>query len=871
MTVSERERVIEHMRRMDERLLHTEVVIPLFRNMDFKNVRYLHGPSEKGKDLVFNVNDGYGGLRLEVCQVKNSPFTGKASSKDNTFTVLRQLQMCRQYEVLNPSNNQKEKPQGVVLFTTYELPDRDTADAGIFLDELRAQSIKVLGPDTILDLVQEYLPGLYNETAFPGTAISARLSQYLDTHHESSAFGLTTARKLTSFFVNLSLTPVGSILHAIQRNGVEDVQNCFPRRFMEIPSQIYTNVASSQAVLPEPLNVPWLLPLIASKVERTEDEEDDNAGALNIPDKPPIVDSLAISDCYKSPREVVVSQPSLESFIKGVSNHLALKSPTEMANAIIALSQVEETLRHLCILGHAIEWDDVDDNETDAKMELEGLVDGAPFYEEYDETFASTTFSYEDITPETLAQIRTNLCIQGEAGSGKTTIARAIALSSIQNNERVVFFPCSQIRPGRRSLRNEILRFLNSLIGDNSVEKAKDYLASADLILIDGLDEAGAFGGEISTEIEKLTSPKQLTATVDAAFEPVIPDDMSSRLKARKTSEGKIKISLAGSLSHNEKARVLFLNENTAYKNAFNKLFSLRKESPRVVATMRISHRMRLPSDFVRVQLRPMSDKQLKSFFEKWLKHSSAKSDKVIAYLKENPRLNTVCRTPIVATIVASLHERGQPLPRSKTEVYQQRFDLLLGKWDEQKGVGERNKVLAKDKLRFLSHLGLALHRSKKRTFSEVAAERLWRDTIASAYPDLLFTDVQNELVHFNNILFYEGKKQLSLGHLSYQEYLAAHGIVLRQNVNLLERNVFDPWWKEVILFYVGITGDASRFLSRVSATIGIPDDVSFLKQLKAEGTFTRASTRQFLADLENYTDDIPGHSDDETESDSIA
>ncbi len=64
----------------DERKYSIEVLLPLFRNMGFVDVRYNHGNREFGKDITFSEIDKFGAKRNYGVQVKVGDMSGEAGS-----------------------------------------------------------------------------------------------------------------------------------------------------------------------------------------------------------------------------------------------------------------------------------------------------------------------------------------------------------------------------------------------------------------------------------------------------------------------------------------------------------------------------------------------------------------------------------------------------------------------------------------------------------------------------------------------------------------------------------------------------------------------------------------------------------------------
>src|SRR4051794_7222377 len=100
MHSTDRDKLLTHLRSMKETDLHIEVIQPLLEAMGALNIRYVHGPSERGKDFIYIMPIPHRRPRLAVCQVKNDILSGRATDPGNMTAVLTQLTQCRKVEVL---------------------------------------------------------------------------------------------------------------------------------------------------------------------------------------------------------------------------------------------------------------------------------------------------------------------------------------------------------------------------------------------------------------------------------------------------------------------------------------------------------------------------------------------------------------------------------------------------------------------------------------------------------------------------------------------------------------------------------------------------------------------------------------------------
>jgi predicted NACHT family NTPase len=271
---------------------------------------------------------------------------------------------------------------------------------------------------------------------------------------------------------------------------------------------------------------------------------------------------------------------------------------------------------------------------------------------------------------------------------------------------------------------------------------------------------------------------------------------------------------------------------------------------PQIILTTRAEGPLTLPTAFKSLRILPFDDRQLVSFFHKWCERSDQDQNEILSFLTANPHVKEICRTPMTATIVAALHENQYELPASRTEVYEKRFGLLLEKWDRIRKVPKRTRVTATDKLRFLTRLALALHRGHRQRFSAKEASKVWRSGFEGLYPGIRIQDLLTELQLVDNVIVTEGKNEFSLGHLSYQEYLAARGIVLGQRVHILAENFSDPWWRQTLIFYAGIAGDVGRLFDLVQRRSALSDPHGLLEEMIAEARYTPTVVRELIADF---------------------
>jgi hypothetical protein len=203
-------------------------------------------------------------------------------------------------------------------------------------------------------------------------------------------------------------------------------------------------------------------------------------------------------------------------------------------------------------------------------------------------------------------------------------------------------------------------------------------------------------------------------------------------------------------------------------------------------------------------------------------------------------------RLPLIATLVAALVENNYA-PTTRAEIYGQRLDLLLERWEAVKGL-RRSMVPRKSQLRFLKHLAMIVHDRKNRSarfgweeFREAFAKGL------GAYGDGLDPDeFLRKLVVFSGVLQSDGK-DFTFGHLSFQEHLAGAYLVDHGHISRIGEMLGDDWWAEVLKFYAGISHDITELIEWCEKRGNTSVHKAQLKDLVAHAPHTATVAVQIL------------------------
>jgi formylglycine-generating enzyme required for sulfatase activity/energy-coupling factor transporter ATP-binding protein EcfA2 len=202
--------------------------------------------------------------------------------------------------------------------------------------------------------------------------------------------------------------------------------------------------------------------------------------------------------------------------------------------------------------------------------------------------------------------------------------------------------------------------------------------------------------------------------------------------------------------------------------------------------------------------------------------YAQEQTRQLLEAVQSNERIRELAINPLLLTVIALVHRDRVRLPDRRAELYAEAVDVLMGKWDEARGVVEQ-AVLADRPFdagdRRLMLQSVALH-MQERTIKEIETADL-HDLL-----ETLFLEITNDkreataaagrflavIAERTGLLAARGAGVYAFSHLTFQEYLAALAVAAREDyvAYSLARSA-DTWWREVILLEAGYLSTQSK------------------------------------------------------------
>ncbi|BAY49832.1 hypothetical protein SAMD00079811_74610 [Scytonema sp. HK-05] len=281
------------------------------------------------------------------------------------------------------------------------------------------------------------------------------------------------------------------------------------------------------------------------------------------------------------------------------------------------------------------------------------------------------------------------------------------------------------------------------------------------------------------------------------------------------------------------------------------------------IITCRIAAQKSVFQGFTDVEVADFNSEQVEAFTKKWFvavakndgKEGEGTARRFIDKLNlpENQQIKELVVTPILLNLTCLVFQTKGEFPSKRFKLYEQGLDVLLIKWDEEKGI-KRDEVYQnlslEDKIELLSQVA-AITFEKNRYFFEQGEVEQYIAEYLSSLPDAQTdltrlqrdsTVVLKSIVSQHGLLVERAREIYSFSHLTFQEYLTARHFVTSSEpqAKRLIRYITETRWRQVFLLALSMPWNS--------------DSLLLLKQQIDELSAGEEKLQQFLSWARSYS-----------------
>lgn len=217
---------------------------------------------------------------------------------------------------------------------------------------------------------------------------------------------------------------------------------------------------------------------------------------------------------------------------------------------------------------------------------------------------------------------------------------------------------------------------------------------------------------------------------------------------------------------------------------------------------------------FTRCRILPMSLERAEKMLVTFQK-GAADSQYSKEILRRIDNIHGIELNPLLVTVFALTSEHNKrDIPANITELFSKFTELMLGRWDEAKGLAQQHQARIKEHL--VSHFSYRLHLERRTRFSRAEFEAFSVDQLRALNYESDVSSLIEEIVERSGLLRGD-RDDLEFRHHLIQEYFAGKGI---PSVEHVKQIISDEWWRNAIVFHFGSNPDDVQSLLDVATSV---------------------------------------------------
>lgn len=266
------------------------------------------------------------------------------------------------------------------------------------------------------------------------------------------------------------------------------------------------------------------------------------------------------------------------------------------------------------------------------------------------------------------------------------------------------------------------------------------------------------------------------------------------------------------------------LPSDFARNNVLNHLENFHKIYPKIqiIITSRpykfISSMPQLKA-YAEYKISPISWRQAEKLITSVKKGDPIPSSQSKEMLRKLEKIHGIELNPLLVTVfAASTDISKQDIPANITELFKKFTELMLGRWDENKGFNLQYQATLKDFC--ITCLAYKMHTDRVTIMDYSEAVSLVTKMLVDRGYEIDSKKILDEIFSRSG-LFRNNENTIEFKHHLLQEFFAGRAI---ENTDDVKRYINDEWWKTAIVFYFGDNPKRIDFLKELQKSVPVND-----------------------------------------------
>lgn len=221
-------------------------------------------------------------------------------------------------------------------------------------------------------------------------------------------------------------------------------------------------------------------------------------------------------------------------------------------------------------------------------------------------------------------------------------------------------------------------------------------------------------------------------------------------------------------------------------------------------------------------EIRPLSMNKLLQFLYKICQMTNL-SQRIIDDLQKSQLLKNLPKTPIAAIVLANLlDENSKELPANITELYSKYTELMLGRWDIDKGLQSQKEYEAADAISQLLSLYFIDNNLQAISIDEIKS--YFSTYLSERNIDISLDNLFDKVINRSGLFVIDSIQNIVLfKHRTFAEFLYAKYHERKKSL-IIDQRIYDVYWSSIFFFYIGIKKDCPELLQEIINLTPITD-----------------------------------------------